>query len=146
MSDVQTVIQVVETFLFAKLRNVKSERNYLYDATRMIRQAKGNLSIETLSEQLYVSKRQLERSFKENYGTTPKTYQRIIRFRNAYECVHQTATAPDWLDISYTFGYSDQAHFIRDFKEFSDEVPTMLFQETQYRSRTPACWGVYTKP
>lgn len=136
LPDTNAVINVVETFLVMHLRNVSTERNYLFEATRLIRQAKGNLSIEALSEHLYVSKRQLERSFKDNYGTTPKLYQRIIRFRNAYESFQQTTT-PNWLDVSYNFGYSDQAHFIREFKEFSDDVPTLLFQDSGQYFRRP---------
>ncbi|GAB4032016.1 DUF6597 domain-containing transcriptional factor [Spirosoma jeollabukense] len=137
LPDTNAVINVVETFLLMHLRNVGTERNYLFEATRLIRQAKGNLSIEALSEHLYVSKRQLERSFKDNYGTTPKLYQRIIRFRNAYESFQQTTATPNWLDVSYNFGYSDQAHFIRDFKEFSDDVPTLVFQDTGQYFRRP---------
>ncbi|GAB3949913.1 hypothetical protein GCM10028805_27050 [Spirosoma harenae] len=134
---IQDVINVSETFLLAQFQNLTAERNYLVEATRLIRQTKGSVTIEALSEQLSISRRQLERSFKDCYGTSPKMYQRIIRFRNAYESFQQTSTAPNWLDVSYNFGYSDQAHFIRDFKEFSDEVPTLVYQDTdQYFRRS----------
>ena len=137
LQNIQSVVEAVETFLLAQLQNLNAERNYLFEATRLIRQSKGNLSIETLSENLFISKRQLERSFKDNFGTTPKTYQRIIRFRNAYEYFHQTSTTPSWLDISYNFGYADQAHFIRDFKEFTNDVPTLVFHDTEQHFRVP---------
>ncbi|AKD54060.1 helix-turn-helix transcriptional regulator [Spirosoma radiotolerans] len=137
LPDIQSVIEVAESFLLAQFKNLKGERNYLYEATRLIRQAKGNVSIEALSEHLFVSKRQLERSFKDNFGTTPKLYQRIIRFRNAYESFQQTATTPNWLDVSYNLGYSDQAHFIRDFKEFSNDVPTLVYHDSDQFFRRP---------
>ncbi|GAB3928463.1 helix-turn-helix transcriptional regulator [Larkinella terrae] len=137
LTDMQAVIERTEQFLLKQFRNLKSERNYVFEATRLIRQAKGNLSIEALSTHLSISKRQLERSFKDSYGTSPKMYQRIIRFRNAYESFQQTATTPNWLDVSYNFGYADQAHFIRDFKEFSDDVPTLVFQDTNQYFRRP---------
>ncbi|MPR36980.1 DUF6597 domain-containing transcriptional factor [Salmonirosea aquatica] len=135
--DIQAVIVAAESFLLARFKNLNTERHYLYEATRLIRQAKGNVSIEALSEHLFVSKRQLERSFKDNYGTTPKLYQRIIRFRNAYESFQQTTDAPNWLDVSYNFGYSDQAHFIRDFKEFSNNVPTLVYHDSEQFFRRP---------
>lgn len=129
LTDIQDVIKIVETFLLAQLQNLNAERNYLIEATRLIRQARGNVSIEALSARLSISKRQLERRFKDNYGTSPKMYQRIIRFRNAYESLQHAKAAPNWLDVSYNLGYSDQAHFIRDFKEFSNEVPSLIYQE-----------------
>ncbi|UFH56385.1 AraC family transcriptional regulator [Spirosoma sp. KNUC1025] len=143
--SIHSVIAAAEAFLLAQRRNLNAERNYLFEATRLIRQSRGNLSIEAVSEHIYVSKRQLERSFKDNYGTTPKMYQRIIRFRNAYEYFYQKPTAPDWQDISYTFGYSDQAHFIRDFKEFTDDVPTVVFNDTNQQFQRPTCWGTYAR-
>lgn len=138
LTDIQLVMNAVEQFLLGRVQNLGNQRNYVVEATRLIRQAKGNLSIEGLSAHLAISKRQLERSFKDTYGTSPKMYQRIIRFRNAYESFQQTSTTPNWLDVSYTFGYADQAHFIRDFKEFSDDVPTLVYQDTNQYFRQPA--------
>ncbi|MFC5411533.1 DUF6597 domain-containing transcriptional factor [Larkinella bovis] len=135
--DIQDVIKASETFLMAQLRNLKGSRNYVIEATQLIRQSKGSLSIKALSEHLYVSKRQLERRFKDHYGTTPKMYQRIIRFRNAYESFQKTASLPNWVDSSHTFGYADQAHFIREFKEFTNDIPTMVFNNQGHYYRVP---------
>ncbi|GAB3247129.1 helix-turn-helix domain-containing protein [Larkinella harenae] len=137
LTDIKAVVRASETFLLTQLQHLRTERNYVFEATRLIRQSRGTLSIESLSEHLYVSKRQLERSFKDNYGTTPKMYQRIIRFRNAYESFQQTPTTPNWLDASHTFGYSDQAHFIREFKEFTSDAPTTVFNNQGNYYRTP---------
>src|SRR5919202_1132072 len=114
VEDISQVVKIADSFLVTYLKNVSDKRNYVFEASRLIRQSKGNLSIEALSEHLYISKRQLERSFKDSYGTTPKMYQRIIRFRNAFEALQEKPITPNWLDVSYNFGYSDQAHFIRD--------------------------------
>ena len=56
----------------------------------------------------------------------PKAYQRIIRFRNAYEYLQQNEGNFSWANVSYNFGYSDQAHFIRDFKKFTGALPTAI--------------------
>ena len=128
--DDRMLVQIAEEFFKNQLRDLEAERNYLYQAMQMIRNSKGSISIEQLSKNLYVSERQLQRSFKETLGATPKTYTRIIRFRNAYERV-QTARAASlsWTDVTYDFGYSDQAHLIRDFKEFMGSKPTCLIND-----------------
>lgn len=132
-TDPSTLIQIAETFLGKQLRNLKTERNYAFEASQIIRQAKGTLSIESLSEHVYISKRQLERSFKDQFGTSPKTYMRIIRFRNAYQQMQQISdSSPNWMEIIHKHGYADQAHFIRDFKEFTGDVPTSMLQKGHY--------------
>lgn len=140
ITDPTELIRISESFLTERLKSVNAERTYIDEATKMIRRAKGNISIEQLCKNLYVSERQLQRSFKDMYGTTPKTYTRIIRFRNAYQ--HVKLTQKDklsWADISYDYGYSDQAHFIRDFKEFTGIAPSYMFDDSrQYRQLSVA--------
>lgn len=122
-------IKVAETFLQAYLRDRKCERNYVLEATQLIRRSAGNISLDDLSHQLYVSTRQLQRSFKDAMGASPKTYMRIVRFANAYDYVQQTYDSLNWAALSYHFGYSDQAHFIRDFKQFTGKAPTVVVEE-----------------
>jgi AraC-like DNA-binding protein len=58
---------------------------------------------------------------------SPKTYQRIIRFRNAYSKIRSASGGQiSWTQLSYSCGYSDQAHFVRDFRDFTGEVPTLV--------------------
>ncbi len=122
-----TLIRLAEEFLMQQLRNIRAERNYIDEATRLIRQSKGNITIEELSKNLYISERQLQRVFKDTLGTSPKTYTRIIRFRNAFQYVQQSnKDVLSWTDVSYNFGYADQAHFIRDFKEFTGISPASI--------------------
>ncbi len=121
------LMKIAETYLLNALKNVQAERSYMSEAAKIIRQAKGNISIEKLCKNLYVSERQLQRSFKDALGTSPKTYTRIIRFRNAYAHIQRVKEEKlSWASISYDYGYSDQAHFIRDFKEFTGVIPSLM--------------------
>jgi AraC-like DNA-binding protein len=117
-------IQAAEAFLLRHLRDRQSERNYVTEATRLIRQTAGNISLDDLSGQLYISPRQLQRTFKASIGTSPKTYMRIVRFASAYDYVQNERASLNWASLSYHFGYSDQAHLIRDFKQFAGKAPT----------------------
>ena len=124
-------IMLAEDFLLQYLRDRQHGRNYIVEATRIIRQSAGNISLEELSGQLYISPRQLQRRFKDSIGTSPKTFMRIIRFAHAYGYVQRQQGAPNWASLSYHFGYSDQAHFIRDFKQFSGKLPSLVVDEQQ---------------
>ncbi len=126
----QKLIATTEQFLLNCLKEADIHRSYLDDAINIIRKNKGILSIDELSREINVSERKLQRGFKDHYGVTPKTYTRIIRFRNAYESIQKLEkNKQTWAGISYDHGYADQAHFIRDFKEFSGSVPSIIYKE-----------------
>lgn len=128
--DIGSRIQLAEQFLLKRLCNRQSERNYVIEATRLIRHAKGNISIDELSNRIYISTRQLQRGFKDNMGASPKTYMRIIRFRNAYRQVqHLRKDIKNWASLSYDFGYADQAHLIRDFRQFTGKAPSAVVND-----------------
>jgi AraC-like DNA-binding protein len=127
ISDTSLLIGIAERFLTQRLLNSRDNRDYVAEACRLIRQSQASLSVEALSRTLYVSKRQLERCFKQQFGTSPKTYQQIIRFRNAYRYALGIGISDvSWADVSYESGYADQSHFIRDFKKFSGHIPSRL--------------------
>jgi len=130
--DPYKLVNIMEAYLLSRLKDMRAERSYITEATNMIRRAKGNISIEALCKNLYVCERQLQRTFKDTLGTSPKVYTRIIRFRNAYQYVRATkAGRLSWASLSYDFGYADQAHFIRDFKEFTGAIPSLVVEDKQ---------------
>ena len=60
--------------------------------------------------------------FKKFCGYTPKILQRISRFNEILQKIHHKQKI-NWSQIAYEFGYSDQSHFIKEFKEFSGFNP-----------------------
>jgi AraC-like DNA-binding protein len=127
------IIAQTEIFLSNRLTAMEQQRNYIVEAANLIRTAKGNITIEEVSNTVAVGMRQLQRSFKENIGTTPKGYLRIIRFRNALTSMNDEH---EWADITHDLGYSDQAHFIREFREFAGDAPNgVLRNANQYHKK-----------
>lgn len=124
--DLSAIIRHTEAFLLARVNKHKQAHNYTIEAAKLIRSARGDISVEELSKSVYVSVRQLQRSFQREIGISPKTYQRIIRFRNAYRDMQQLQQTGGWAGLSYGLGYADQAHFIREFKAFSGFIPSAL--------------------
>jgi AraC-like DNA-binding protein len=130
VEETAQLIRIAETCLLEKLKKIHCRQQYWQQAAELIRQAKGNITIESLCKDLYISERQLQRSFRDTLGASPKTYTRIIRFRNAHRQVrHTTHKKISWASLSYDHGYADQAHFIRDFKEFSGVSPSLIVDQ-----------------
>ena len=60
--------------------------------------------------------------FKKFVGITPKQFQRIVRFNDVLVQM-QNDQFLSWSDIAHQCGYSDQSHFIREFRHFSGFNP-----------------------
>ncbi len=70
-----------------------------------------------------LSKRTLERLFREYVGVGPKW---VIQRYRLHEAAEYAATGKplDWADLAARLGYADQAHFIRDFKRIVGQSPS----------------------
>jgi AraC-like DNA-binding protein len=66
--------------------------------------------------------------FRERTGLTPKRFARLERFQRL---LHAVDDGRSWSELALAYGYADQAHMIRDFKLFSETVPS------GYRARSP---------
>ena len=87
----------------------------------------GGVSIDQLATDLGVSPRQLERRFLREVGVSPKLLSRILRFQQVFRAVAKANT--DWALIAVQCGYYDQAHLIRDFRQFAGQTPAVLFDD-----------------
>jgi AraC-like DNA-binding protein len=94
----------------------------IVDAIELIVKRNGKVSVKELTETLNITERTLQRNFTEHVGIPPKKFAKIIQFYNSFNQV--TADSYSRLtDIVYENGFSDQSHFIRDFKKFTGLKP-----------------------
>ena len=84
----------------------------------------GRVSIERAAADTGLSRRQLERLFLRDVGLPPKQFARIARFQRALRILDGGARPARGIDAAYGGGYADQAHFIREFREFAGCAPT----------------------
>lgn len=81
------------------------------------------------------SQKHLINQFKKYFGLTPKVFHRIFRFNEILKKI-QNEEQLNWSEIAYEFGYSDQSHFIKEFKEFSGFNP-QEFIDADYHKDEP---------
>jgi AraC-like DNA-binding protein len=84
----------------------------------------GRVAIEGAAAEIGVSRRQLERLFLRDVGLPPKQLARIARFQRAIRILGHEAGPARGIRTAHASGYADQAHFIRDFREFAGCAPT----------------------
>ena len=100
--------------------------NRFYGAVYLILKNKGVLETERDLD-TGISPRQLRRVFDYYIGTSPKTFSKVIQFQNIL-CAKPSVQSLKKNKIFYDVGYSDQAHFIRDFKNFYGITPNRAFK------------------
>ena len=88
----------------------------------------GTVPIGDLATVCGVSRKHLSVTFRQAIGIAPKPYAQVCRFQKAAGIL-SGHTTPAWSDIALDCGYSDQAHFNRDFRRFSGYTPG------EYRAR-----------
>lgn len=111
----------VENWLIHKMDNKKTPCEDLLEVLNKI-QTKSISDHISIVESYSKTQKHLIHQFKTYFGLTPKVFHRIFRF-NALLRQIQNKEELIWPQIAYEFGYSDQSHFIKEFKEFSGFNP-----------------------
>lgn len=84
---------------------------------------KQNLSINAICKQLNISRKHLNHLSKEHVGVSQKMLSSLNRLQNTLKII-SASSLEKLTNVAYQSDYFDQAHFIKDFKRFTDLKPT----------------------
>ena len=124
LAELVQKVAAVDAFLVSRVERGKFDSHLLALAASVI-DRRGLVSVDQLASHAGVSARQLERRFLREVGIGPKLLARIVRFQQVFRAVDQSN--PAWADVAIECGYFDQAHLIRDFNQFAQLTPAVLF-------------------
>ena len=124
--DDKELIKKTESFLLKKLYQNAQTREivelariiYMHPSTCRIEDIKGNFS----------NYKQLERKFSKFIGMMPKQFIKIAKFNYSTKIKYANPNLP-LTKIGYLAGYSDQSHFIRNFKQLSGQTPKEYYPD-----------------
>lgn len=97
----------------------------LYDAIHLILRNFGVVNLKNTVD-TGISHRQLRRLFNYYIGASPKSFSKVVRFQNILNATPSSQSLKN-NKFFYDFGYYDQAHFIKDFKNFYGVTPSKAF-------------------
>ena len=124
----QERMTLLTNYLVAKFMQEKSRDTLVEESLRLIHTNIGSLHVKDLLDSLNISERQFERRFTQTVGLTPNVYLRMKRFNEAIRMI-KTRRFKRLTDVAFALNFSDQSHFIRDFKAFSGMTPESLSQK-----------------
>ncbi|WP_377559005.1 AraC family transcriptional regulator [Ornithinibacillus salinisoli] len=130
LNEADDKITLLNTVLLQKLKHRKSVQNDLpiTNLLHHIYQQRGNIKVQQLAKDGFMSTRNVQRLFLDWIGLSPKTFCRIVRIQFSLRsllCNRDDSVA----EISASFGYSDQAHFIREFRNHTGMTPTCYLSD-----------------
>jgi methylphosphotriester-DNA--protein-cysteine methyltransferase len=121
-------VKLLEELLLQHIRLNKPEPDYIDTAANLIVEKNGMLHVYDLLKDSCMSRRTFERKFLQKVGLSPKYYARIRRI--GYLCnLVAGKKKVNWPEVFYEAEFYDQAHFIKDFEEFTGRTPQQYLRE-----------------
>lgn len=120
-TNFEEMVLYAEKYLMNKVSNFKIKQqpiDFVINQDQLYQ-----YSLDKLASDACLSNRQFERNFLTRTGVTPKIYQRILKFNQAMKFKKEEPNQT-WTSITHSVGYFDQMHLLRDFKQFTNTVPT----------------------
>ncbi len=120
-------IEETEKYLLSYLKEKTTINNNFMNSVYNILTSRGVLSINDICERNVISQRQLERIFLEYVGANPKKVADLVRFQNVW--CEMYYTRQNIHDIVYRYNFTDQSHFINNFKKYFGKSPLKAIEK-----------------
>jgi hypothetical protein len=126
--DTSARIAIIEQFLLDQLTTPAPVDLIVQDTIAALISSNGNSALSDPLKNNASKKRQLQRKFVQQIGISPKQLGKVIRLQSALKMMlHQEDKS--LTHIAYQNNYYDQAHFIKDFKEFTGTNPSAFLTD-----------------
>lgn len=116
------MIEETENFLINNLPERDSKIEKINNILDIIKDDPSILKVGDLTDRFMISKRTLQRLFRNYVGVSPKWVIQRYRLHEAAEKMASGSTE-NWSQIALDLGYYDQSHFIKDFKQIVGRTP-----------------------
>lgn len=125
-NDTSERILLIEEFLLKHLTEKKTIDTIVQSTVETILKAKGTFTVNEFSRMMDINRRQLARKFSTVIGLSPKQLSKTIRIQATLKKLLNNKVNT-LTDLAYENEYFDQAHFIKEFKEFTGLTPKEFY-------------------
>jgi AraC-like DNA-binding protein len=115
---------LTQDFLIDQIQKTKFEMNgVIVAAAQQILATHGRVRIEAIAQELYMSRRQIERLFHFYVGMSPKDFASLVRFDWSLGHLRNYRSRSE---LALAAGYADQAHLSRHFMRYAGLSPNQF--------------------
>jgi AraC-like DNA-binding protein len=122
-------IEIIEKFLLSFLELPQTIDKITKSCVDVILHSSGQLNLDELAGKLKINRRSIERKMSSAVGISPKQLAKIIRLQASMKMLEKKQFT-SLTSLAYENGYYDQAHFIKDFKEFTGLSPKSFYADS----------------
>ncbi|TDF92309.1 AraC family transcriptional regulator [Paenibacillus piri] len=122
LTDEDSMVKLIEPMFEAVLPGQDETVTLINEMIDRIIADREMTKVDQLADRFGMNKRKLQRLFEQYVGISPKSVIRLYRLQHAAESL-DLSRQHDWMELSLSLGYYDQAHFIKDFKAVIGRTP-----------------------
>ncbi|WP_316633494.1 helix-turn-helix transcriptional regulator [uncultured Flavobacterium sp.] len=118
-------ITILETYFLQQLKKNETRLKKVSVVQALSQQIfldSQSLDLPALARQSGLSERYIQKLYLSNIGISPAAFTSVLRFNKSLQLVLNTTQS--LTEIAYDCGYYDQAHFIKEFRKFTDITPS----------------------
>ena len=123
LPDWDARFDLLDSVILDAVRCARVETSVVAWAVRRIEETGGSIEMRALARELGYSPKHVIALFRDQVGIPPKLLARITRFDRLMRHLRRGTGGP-WADLALQFGYYDQAHLVREVREFAGVTPT----------------------
>jgi AraC-like DNA-binding protein len=116
-------IAVIEKFLL-EILSYPGIDPLIREAVFSINNTHGQEKVRSVAKAFHLSEKQFKRRFVQSVGIPPKLFSRIVRFQHILTQFDNLQFK--LLDIAISTGFYDEAHFIKEFEQFTSVTPKVF--------------------
>jgi len=121
-------VKLIGEFLLFRLADPQTIDSITRACVKVIFQSQGQMDVVQLADRMSINRRNMERRFTSAIGMSPKQLSKVVRLQAAMKMLEQRKFN-SLTSLAYENGYYDQAHFIKDFREFTGMSPKSFFAD-----------------
>jgi AraC-like DNA-binding protein len=130
-ADAGAAFELVESFLVQRDPISTVEFAKITEIVRSIVEDRSITRVEMLADRFDVGVRQMQRTFHDYVGVSPKWVIQRYRLIEVAERLRRQKEPIDFAALALELGYADQSHFIRDFRNLVGMTPALYHSSLQ---------------
>lgn len=99
-------------------------------------------SVEKMAREIGISRRHLNRIFKQHLGVSVKMFQTIVWFRKTMERKLFIDPEENFTQLAYALHFSDQPHLNKTFEKLTQNAPRQFFKKGTLLGREDTFWHI----